>query len=112
MLDNGKPVIIYSIPGIKIHKSHAWNIDGYKYQHRMITVKAYVRGELVETYTVPDVTPRMVHCDFGWGGTDNGYYVSGVFKLNDPQAEKDGYSSNNNTNYNNYLKVVLYDTVD
>lgn len=40
----------------------------------------------------------------------NGYYVSGVFKLNDSNIEHDpGTSYGGDTNYNNLLKVITYD---
>lgn len=38
----------------------------------------------------------MVHCDYGWGGSCNGDFVSGVFKVD-------------NNNYNWYLKTLTYD---
>ena len=40
----------------------------------------------------------------------NGYYVSGVFKLNDPNIEHDpDCKYGGNTNYNNLLKIIMYD---
>ena len=52
----------------------------------------------------------MVHCDFGWGGPCNGYFVSGVFKLNSPNNEFDNpYDKGKNTKYNTLLKIVTYD---
>ena len=89
--------------------SHCWNIDGYKIQERILTTKTYRNGVFVETTTKTE-SREMVHCDFGWGGNSNGYYVSGVFKLGDPSVEKDhGTVHNKDTNYNNYLHVVTYD---
>ncbi len=50
-----------------------------------------------------------VGCDFGWGGNSNGYYVSGIFKLNDSDVELDSGSQYcKTTNYNNYLHVITY----
>ena len=51
------------------------------------------------------------HCDFGWGGQHNGYYTSGVFKLNDQDAEYDHPEIGNNrkTHYNNYKRILSYD---
>ena len=52
----------------------------------------------------------MVHCDFGWGGDCNGYYVSGVFKLNDPNSEKDSNSNkNHNKKYTSLITLITYD---
>lgn len=109
MLDNGKPVIIYSVPGINIFKSHCWNIDGYKVKERTVTTNIYFGSTIINT-TNRTETVKMVHCDFGWKGRCNGYYVSGVFKLNDSNVEHDpGTPYGGSTNYNNLLKVITYD---
>lgn len=108
MIDAKKPLIIYSIPGINIFSSHSWNIDGYKIKERKVIHKYYLEKTLVKT-TESIETCKMVHCDFGWGGSCNGYYVSGVFKLNDPNSEKDGYGAKENkTNFNNYIHLITY----
>lgn len=109
MIDKGCPLIIYSVPGINVFKSHSWNIDGYKIKERTITTKTYIGNTLQDTKTKTE-TCKMVHCDFGWDGKCNGYYVSGVFKLNDSNIEHDpGTSYGGDTNYNNLLKVITYD---
>lgn len=109
MLDNGKPLIIYSVPGIKVFKSHSWNIDGYKVKERTKTINTY-KGTTIINTTSKTETTKMVHCDFGWKGKCNGYYTSGVFKLNDSNIEHDpGTKYEGSTNYNNHLKVITYD---
>lgn len=109
MLDNGCPLIIYGIPKINIFKSHSWNIDGYKIKVRTTTTKKYV-GEVLKNETTQTDTCKMVHCDFGWDGICNGYYVSGVFKLNDPNADYDNPSGERkDIKYNTLLKIVTYD---
>lgn len=107
MIDSGRPLIIYAIPGIDITSSHCWNIDGYKIKKRKITTKKYVGGTLQSTTTTEE-TCKMVHCDFGWGGSCNGYYVDGIFKLNDSRVELDSHGREN-TNYNTFVKVVMYE---
>lgn len=108
MIDNGCPLIIYSVPGINVLKSHSWNIDGYIIKERTITTEIYSGSVLNNTITKTE-TCRMVHCDFGWNGKCNGYYASGVFKLDDSNIEHDpGTSYSGNTNYNNILKVITY----
>lgn len=109
MTNDGKPLIIYSIPGINIFKSHAWNIDGYKIKERTKTTREYINGKLNKTTNTTEKT-NMVHCDFGWSGKCNGYYVSGVFKLNDPGIEYDrSWDTGKSDNYNNYIHLVTYD---
>ena len=52
----------------------------------------------------------MVHCDFGWGGDCNGYYISGVFDLGDTNnIENDvGFAQTNNYNYDTLIKIISY----
>lgn len=109
MIDKGCPLIIYAIPGINIFNSHSWNIDGYKVKVKTTTTKKYV-GNVLKSVTNKTDTCNMVHCDFGWGGPCNGYFVSGVFKLNSPNNEFDNpYDKGKNTKYNTLLKIVTYD---
>ncbi len=109
MIDLGNPVIIYAIPGVNIFSSHAWNIDGYKIKERTKTTKKYDGTRLIETITETE-TFDMVHCDFGWGGKCNGYYVSGVFKLNDSNSEKDNPNDGGKkTNYNHHVRIITYE---
>lgn len=109
MIDNGCPLIIYSVPGINVTKSHSWNIDGYKIKERTVTNQTY-EGNTLKHTTVQTETCKMVHCDFGWKGRCNGYYVSGIFKLNDSNIEHDPNTSyGGSRNYNNLLKVITYD---
>lgn len=109
MIDGNQPTIIYGMPGIDITKSHAWNIDGYKIKERSDTIRNYCR-ELLLSVRDTVITTKMVHCDFGWGKTHNGYYVSGIFKLNDENCEKDlaNDPGTETTHYNTFLQVIKY----
>lgn len=103
MLDNNSPLLIYSIPHWCVTKSHCWNIDGYKIKERIKTIK------YTDSFSEQKETMKMVHCDFGWTGKNNGYYASGVFRLNDKNFESDGYNDGNkHTHYNNLLKIITY----
>lgn len=109
MLDNDCPPIVYSVPNKKLHLSHSWNIDGYKIKERTVTTKTYRDGILEKTITNKE-TSEMVHCDFGWAGNSNGYYISGLFKLKDQSVERDpGTSHTVDIHYDGYLRVVTYD---
>lgn len=107
MLNNGWPMIIYGIPGINITNSHAWNIDGYKIKKKTFTENKYINNELIST-TIKTDTCNMVHCDLGWGGNYNGYYVSGIFNLNNNDNEYDGNHSGEKRKYNTYVKLLTY----
>lgn len=112
-LHGNVPLLIYSIPGNDITRAHSWNLDGYKIKR---LEKKYLRyrlvnnrKELIDTiYESRNV--QMVHCDFGWSGRHNGYYASGLFKLNHPDAEPDSPAyCEGGTNYNHMLHVITYD---
>ena len=51
----------------------------------------------------------IVHCNFGWNGLFNGYYVSGIFALKDGEWDTRG-NDYDKTKYNNYLKIITYDS--
>ncbi|MCL2139815.1 MAG: C10 family peptidase, partial [Treponema sp.] len=59
-LDQGKPVYIRGEDG---KDGHAWVIDGYR------------------TINSSGATVNYVRCNVGWGGTNNGWYVSFVFDM-------------------------------
>lgn len=108
MINNDCPVIIYAIPGIKVWFSHAWIIDGYKVRVRQKITKQYRNGSLIGTSTITD-TCRMVHCDFGWRGHCNGYYVDGVFKLNSNENDYDyPWEKRDKTKFNHHIRIITY----
>lgn len=103
----------YAIPyilcrALNVIKSHSWNIDGYKIKERTVKTDVYSGMWLKETKTRKE-TCKMVHCDFGWQGRCNGYYVSGVFKLNDPNIEHDSGDYDGSNHYNKFLNIITYD---
>lgn len=108
MIDKGCPVIIYAIPGLSITSSHAWIIDGYKIKKRNIITTKSQNGNVVDT-KVEKETCKMVHCDFGWGGDCNGYYVDGIFKLNNSENEFDSNWHTQKKNYNHHVRIIMYD---
>lgn len=68
----------------------------------------YYGDELVSVDNTTEIC-NLVHCDFGWKGDCNGYYVSGLFKLDDYRVELDeGNLNNKSTNYDTFIRVVTY----
>lgn len=58
---------------------HAWVIDGY-YRYRRD--KTSDDPSKCVSYTVFDTYyTELVHCNFGWGGSCNGYYIADIFDL-------------------------------
>lgn len=103
-LNDGCPVFVSAInmgnnlP--EITKSHAWNIDGYKNKITYRTVNYYENGLLVSSNTYTETT-TLVHCAFGWGGTCDGYFSSGIFQFYDTDGEYNNYCV--------YLRTITYD---
>ena len=122
MLRDQKPVFICSLPktsvlGYDFSSCHAWIIDGYT--RRVITTTTnYYCNNILVGQNISTSERTMVHCDWGWGTSHNGYYYSGVFKLNgddiiydkkDPPLQ--GYDVNHSwgtTDYNYYIKTISY----
>ena len=55
---------------------HAWVLDGIKKLKRKITL---INKFSNRTESVSYQTKELVHCNFGWNGSDNGYYLSKAF---------------------------------
>ncbi len=103
-----KVLMIYGVPRYwDITKSHCWNIDGYKIQSRNKEIKTYKNNELIDLKS-ETMTSEMVHCDMGWGGRGNGYYVSGVFKPYYSETELDNPNYDGSWYYTNYLHLITY----
>ena len=109
MIDNRYPVIIYGIESFACPNGHAWNIDGYKIKERTTTTEIYL-NDILQRTEVETESKKMVHCDFGWGGDCNGYYISGVFDLGDTNnIENDaGFAQTDNYNYDTLMKIISY----
>lgn len=109
MIDQGKPVFIYAIPNWDITASHAWNIDGYKIKERTVNIGVYKDQHYL--YTTQDKQYQyLVHCDFGWSGKNNGYFISGIFKLNSEENEYDHPNGElYDLNFNKHIRIITYD---
>ncbi len=109
MLLQSKPLLIYGIPGKNIFSSHCWNIDGYRIKEQTITTRTFEDGRLIDEYSTT-IESEMIHCDFGWGGTGNGYFVFGVFDMYNPKIEYDfgDPGKDHKHNYSKYIHLITY----
>lgn len=71
----------------KYSEGHAWIIDGFKGLRREMQERDYETHEILKT-TVQ--TMELVHCNFGWDGTDNGYYYDQAFDTNEGEVDVPG----------------------
>jgi putative pyrogenic exotoxin B len=91
MIDNNRPLAICGMPDRWIFRAHAWNIDGYR----------------TSKYGSKEV--KMIHCDFGWGGNYNGYYVDNCFNLGSDDNIYDGRHENDDRTLNSYNRLLMYE---
>lgn len=108
-LKNGTPVFISAISGWK--DGHAWVIDGYRLQERTdMTIDART-GRVVSS----NKTSRtLVHCNFGWTGTANGYYTFDAFNTTSGPEEiswtHDRFGGDrDDSNFKLYVSVITFD---
>ena len=80
MLNNNKPIYAggYTQSGL----GHAWVIDGYMERQRTRTDKyESSSGDGITYYTLEH--DKLFHCNWGWCGFCDGYYIEDIFDLND-----------------------------
>ncbi|MDR2052542.1 MAG: C10 family peptidase [Treponema sp.] len=81
-LNNNRPILITGYnSGLSL--GHAWVIDGYG---SMTTyMECFNNAQTGQTYYVTAILTNclMVHCNLGWSGKANGWYVYGIFDTGD-----------------------------
>lgn len=83
---------------------HAWVIDGYR--SKSTTYKYYHQTTLESCYT-ETITKNYVHCNWGWSGEYNGFYLSAVFNNYDyPPIYDETPNSDTTFNLSNNLKMI------
>lgn len=90
--DNKKPVYTR---GSHVGGGHAWVVDGFAQvaDYRELYRNAYYRGEYVGYIKVRTVNfylnDKYFHCNWGWGGQSDGWYLAGTFNpsTNNPYTD-------------------------
>ena len=97
-IDDEKPVMvsgyaireerkyIFGISSFSYKSGHYWVIDGYRKMKTKYKEKIY-GVDLIDTEYI------YVHCNMGWGGTSNGWYINELFDaryINIPWPDQDG----------------------
>lgn len=85
---------------------HAWVVDGCIYQKQC--VQLYDHNDVLtgEYYEIRN----YVHCNWGWNGSCDGYYITNVFNLsNGAPIPDEGTTGTSNRHYSQYLKAITYD---
>lgn len=91
MLAGNKPVFMSGIPGIKFRQAHSWVVDGAKYAKK-------------------EEDNYLLHCNWGWKGTYNGYFSCHCLKPTKAYEYDDLFQEQSNGNrYNCHMRVITYD---
>lgn len=61
---------------ITYDKGHAWVLDGIRTLKRKVTM---IDGYTKEVGRISYETKELVHCNLGWGGRNDGFYLSKAF---------------------------------
>lgn len=76
-IDKRKPVYIDGRDAEVSSNGHAWVIDGYYHKRTKVTYTNVETGEVCDEKVVYDLP--LVHCNWGWDGTNNGWYRTDIF---------------------------------
>lgn len=110
MLRNDNPVFIASIA--KVATGHAWVIDGYIDRQRKIeTTYRYHSGPTKVEIKTTIQKQQFIHCNWGWGEKDDGYYIMGIFhagKEHDMSRVTMGKDKKDGNNFNWGFHIFSY----
>lgn len=105
---DSKPVYMSGIQSGK-NIGHVWLLDGWN-EYKIKNKKMLIDGTSQIVYT----TTTKVHCNFGYAGSCDGYYTSGVFDTTKSLSSGDidskiGDKADTGSNYNSNLCIIVYD---
>ena len=106
-ITNGRPLYMrgtryYIENGVQKSSGHAWVVDGYaiKSLYYYDTIIGW-NGELIEIRR--KLYQNLIHCNWGWNGNCNGYFIIGAFdnrynlENDHPESGFRPYNTNNYT---------------
>lgn len=116
MLENNCPIMIGALSSnLKKRAGHAWLVDGY---YKLITenICEDESGNVISKYVVCE--NDYVHCNWGWKGRCDGWFLSGLFKTSSPleydnpdalDTPENNRFNNMDYNYDIFYRMVTYD---
>lgn len=103
-LKKGYPVLVSA--KANAFNAHTWVIDGLvtvaKYGHREGEESGIYRGDEMEFN-------RYLHCNWGWSGSDDGYFLEGVFDTDISYVFNDFTKSSSDGDYDSYYRIITYE---
>ena len=106
-LDRMRPVYVR---GVSVEGGHAWVIDGYMKARVPVDVFMDVydsNGNFLRGYYlgIQYEYEYLPHCNWGWDGSSNGYFYSGVFAPKQP-VFPDGTGSTSAEPFTSNLRII------
>lgn len=99
---------IFSKTHIGYRNGHAWVGDGILNQERTVTVKSKSTGNVISKRKE---TRTLIHCNWGWDGYSNGYFLANVFDSENPEkSDSFEFRSDSKRAYQYNVKNILYVT--
>lgn len=102
----------------KKFKGHTWIIDGYR-KYKFITKETKYTDntytEIETTNIINEEEKYYFHCNYGWSGVADGYYLGKIFNAHQgPEFVEDDEepyrsSSDDSKNYTWWFRTVIYD---
>ncbi|WP_300867895.1 C10 family peptidase [uncultured Alistipes sp.] len=81
MLDNKKPIYAGGFEHETYpYEGHAWVIDGYMERERL-RLETYENSAGDQRIEFKTETGKLLHCNWGWCGSCDGYFIENVFDL-------------------------------
>ena len=75
---------------------HMWLADGWG---KFVEVTTYSNEPYREYWSKKSMNNIYLHMNWGWSGQDNGFFLAGSYKVNDPKAVYDKYDHVSTRNY-------------
>ena len=94
----GRPVLMSAV--CNVVGGHTWVFDGFKYTDLTINVAGFNM-----TFSA-----LLLHCNWGWGGASNGYFISGLFdesnRIDLDDVDSGATSSGHQHNFDHLSRLV------
>ena len=110
MLENDKPLLFAAWDEIEVDSivGHIWVVDGCIYQKQCVQMFNGNDILIGEYYVNRD----YVHCNWGWNGSCNGYYITNVFNLNNGAPIPDeGTNGSGNLYLDSTIVAIKYNII-
>lgn len=103
-IENGSPVLMCGDDG---ETGHAWVVDRVFTKKRIAHFYDWVEGVgPTRFYTTYDYPDRYIYCNWGWGGSHDGYFFDGAFDANKNGEKLSTLKSATSYNYKYHLSAV------